>query len=100
MPGKYDKIKLPRSLDRRVKLTDKQRSEIKTSGISIHQLSKIYGVCRRTIQVIKFPERLEAMKEARKKAGGYKKYYDKDKHRESMKNTRIYKRNLYNKGMI
>lgn len=53
MPYKSEKIKLPKELDRRVKLTDQQREEIKelygTGCYSLNGLAKQYGVSKKTV---------------------------------------------------
>jgi hypothetical protein len=105
MPRKSDSIPINNAkLDKRVKLTDESRQQIKeeyeTGDISIHSLSKKYKVSRRTIQFILFPDRLDKAKEQfaeRRKDG---RYYDKDKHREYTKQHRDHKKELWNKGLL
>lgn len=92
-----------KKLDRRVKLSDKQRQEIKLlkdTGISQNQVALNYGVSRRTIQFIWFPEQLEENKKRREERGGSAQYYDKEKHREVMREHRAYKKQLKEKGLI
>ena len=102
MPHKHEKGKtvLHRSKDRRVKLTYEQRDEIKRNdlGLSKHALAYAYGVSRRTIQFIQDPLKLEENLEKRKERGGSMKYYDKEKHRETMKKHRQYKKQMYEQG--
>ena len=91
-----------KDLDRRIKLSDLQKEEIldlknKATQISV---AKAYGVSRRTIQFIWFPEQLEENKQRRAERGGSKQYYDKDKHNLSMKEHRAYKKELKEKGLI
>ena len=89
-------MRLPKELDRRIKLTDQQRDEIKTNidWLSQRKLALKYNVDRKTIKFIQFPEALEAHKIAyaqRRKDG---RYYNKDKQREAIKDTRRYKHSI------
>lgn len=93
MPYKIDtyKVKLPRELDRRIKLQDEQKEEVKEMfkiWVSINNIAQNFEVSRRLIQYIIYPERLEHAKElyAIRRLDG--RYYDKDKQRESIKSTR------------
>ena len=56
MPYKAEKMKLPPELDRRRKLSDEQKDEIKhkygTGLYSLSQLAKEYGVCKKTVLLI------------------------------------------------
>lgn len=98
MPYKIDtlKIKLPRDKDRRIKISDAQRQEIINSKgkISIHELSRLYGVSRRLIQFILYPERLELNKKDRQDRGGSKQYYNKDKNTKAVRETRRYRQEV------
>ena len=103
MPRKKPLTIKNKKLDRRVKLTDKQREEIKLlkgTGISQNQVAIQYGVSRRLIQFIWNPEQLEENKKRREERGGSKQYYDKEKHREVMREHRAYKKQLKKKGLI
>jgi IS30 family transposase len=68
MPYKFqtDKIKLPRALDRRVKLTPEEREQIvwlHKQGTAIRQIARQYPqVSRRLIQMVVFPYRYEVLK--------------------------------------
>lgn len=59
MPYKSEKIKLSREQDRRVKLTEAQREEIKekhSTGLhSQRALAREYNVSRRLISFVLFP---------------------------------------------
>ena len=98
MPYKFetDKRKIPRELDRRVKLSLEDREKIKEyyGKISQRKLAKLFGVSRRLIQFIGDPEQYEKNKGIRRY------YYDKDKHREYMKNHRRWKKQLNDKGKL
>ena len=97
MPYKHKFYKIKREDDRRIKLTDVEREEIRTlyGTISQRKLARIYGVSRRLIQFIGDPEKHEKNLVARRKRGGSKFYYDKDKHREYTKDHRHHKQKLY-----
>lgn len=103
MPSKTDSISISnKKLDKRVKLTDLQREEIKQLKGTATQSSvaELYGVSRRTIQFIWFPEKLEENRKRRAERGGSKIYYDKEKHAASMRKHRKYKKELHQKGLI
>ena len=103
MPYKSTGIKIAGTkFDRRRKLTEDQKDEIRKIGTTMSQrkLAKKFNVSRRLIVFILYPERLVACKQSRAERGGSKIYYDKDKHRISMKEHRHYKQKLYKKGKI
>jgi len=104
MPSKIDKVKLnSQILDRRVKLTDSDKEDVILRyhlGASITGLSKVYGVNKRLIQFILFPERKENNILLRKLRGGSNIYYDREKHSEAIKDLRRYKRELQKQGKI
>lgn len=95
-------------LDRRVKLTDEQRSEIwdayhtQTGAArpTMTDLAADYGVDRRLIQFILFPEREARQKELAKQRRKDKRYYDKEKARQNMQSYRNYKRQLLQEGQL
>lgn len=99
MPYKSEKaIKLVGTdKDRRVKLSPEQKDEIASlkGVISCNECARIYGVNKRTISFIWYPERLERNKQLRKERGGWKQYFEKDKHREYIKKYRHHKQELY-----
>ncbi|HKL23368.1 MAG TPA: helix-turn-helix domain-containing protein [Candidatus Nanoarchaeia archaeon] len=100
MPYKHEysepKQKITETYDRRRKLTDKQREEIKElyGKISQRKLAKKYGVSRRTIIWIGCPEKYKKNLEDRAKRGGSKIYYDCEKHKKAMKKHRKHKHEL------
>ena len=63
MPYKSEKIKLSKEQDRRVKLLDEQKEEIKykyeLGNFSQRALAREYNVSRRLISFILFPEKAE-----------------------------------------
>lgn len=104
MPYKFetDKLKIPHEKDRRVKLTQEQREEIKElyGKISQRKLAKLYGVSRRLIIFIGRPETLERNLQLRQLRGGSMNYYKKEKNTKAIKKTRTYKYSLYTKGKL
>jgi len=104
MPYISSNLKLSEKQDRRVKLTKDKKAEIyqlySTGKFSQRRLAAIFGVSRRTIQFILDPVKLEENKKRREERGGWKQYYDKESHRETMKSHRRYKNKLYKKGEL
>ena len=105
MPYKFEYTKklIPKYKDKRVKLTDNDKEEIKKNygKISQRKLAKMYGVSRRLIIFIGCPEKYKKNLQDRKNRGGSKQYYDKDKQKEYMKKHRKHKYKLYkNKELI
>jgi predicted house-cleaning noncanonical NTP pyrophosphatase (MazG superfamily) len=104
MPYKFEtqKLHIPRDYDRRVKLTEEQREEIRElyGTISQRKLAKMYDVSRRLIQFIGCPEKHEKNLEQRKASGGSMQYYDRDKQRRYARNHRRYKQQLNKEGKL
>lgn len=104
MPYKSEKIKLPEQFDRRIKLTANDKKEIKRlytqENKGIRWLGRLYGVNKRSIQFILFPERQKKNYEARQLRGGWRQYYKKEKQRVAIASTRNYKQSLYLQGKI
>lgn len=105
MPYKSEKIKLSREQDRRVKLSDEQREEIKKKfelGIySQRALAREYNVSRRLISFILFPDKAELAKEQlkeRKADGRYKP--SKEQWAATVREHRRYKQELYKAGKL
>jgi len=100
MPYKFecDKTSLPKGKDRRFKLTDAQREEIRekyaTGDYSTYNLADSYNVSRRTIQFILDPKKLEENRKRLKERGGSKIYYNTKKNTSSMKEHRNYKKEV------
>ena len=103
MPYKSEKIKLEGLQDRRKRLTDEQREEIKklyaTGCYSLNDLAKRFGVSKKTILLI-------VNKDSAEKAKQYRKEHWKEwqrvgeEHNEAIKKTRQYKQSLYLKGEL
>ena len=99
MPYKiqYTKLKLPKELDRRIKLTDQQRDEIRINidWLSQRKLALKYWVSRRLVSFILNPDEYERSKEAFKKRRKDWRYYNKDKHTIAIKEHRQYKQSIW-----
>lgn len=99
MPNIPDQIKLPRHKDRRVKLSPSDKERIRRlyrgGKHSQRSLAGKFQVSRRLIQFILNPDRERIQKERVKLEKRWLKYYDKDKHNQSIASLRAYKRKLY-----
>lgn len=96
MPYLSEKIKIAGTkFDRRVKLTPEDKKQIRLlydpSSWSMRKLAARYGVSRRLIQFVIYPERDIKLKAER----NWKDYYTKDKQRNYMKLHRRYKQKLH-----
>jgi transposase len=93
MPYKTDKLAYNCPfLDNRSKLLPCQKEMVvwykENEGMSQRKLAAKFNVSRRTIQFILDPEKLSKNKQRRAERGGSKAYYDKEKHKQSMKKHR------------
>jgi len=89
------------ALDRRRKLDDNDRAKIRLlyqQGYAIREITRRFGVSRRLIQFIIFPERKVRDLELRAERGGSMAYYDRDKQREYIKKHRRYKNKMFKIG--
>jgi hypothetical protein len=105
MPRISDKISINNEkLDRRVKLTADDKELIiwlrEEEQISYQKLANRFGVSKRLIIFVCRPDLKAKDLENRAKRGGSKAYYEKDKHRLSMKDHRDYKKELYQQGLL
>ena len=105
MPRTSDTIPINNELlDRRVKLTKEDKNLIfylrEEDGTSYQKLANQFKVSKRTIIFICKAETLQASKEARKKRGGSAIYYNKEAHAISTREHRVYKKELFSKGLI
>lgn len=103
MPYKSEKIKLKGLQDRRKKLTDEQRKEIKdlygTGCYSLNNLAKKFCVSKKTILLIVNSDSAERAKQYRKEH--WKEWQRKgEEHNKSIMNTRKYKQSLMLKGEL
>ena len=103
MPYKSEKIKLKGLQDRRKKLTDEQREEIKqlygTGCYSLNGLAKKFEVSKKTVLLI-------VNEDSAERARQYRKEHWREWQRtgeewnETIKNTRRYKQQLYKDGKL
>ena|SRR3990167_3560229 len=102
MPYKSQFIKLPRNYDRRVKLTDEDRSAIQSlyrQGTGIREIARQYPqVSRRLIQFVLFPDRAAKARARFKKH--WKEYVNRKKLTNATRNLRQYKHSLFKAGKI
>lgn len=103
MPYKSEKIKLSGLQDRRKKLTDEQREEIKelygTGFYSLNGLAKRFNVSKKTILLIVNEESAERAKMYRKE--NWQQWQRKgEEHNKAIRNTRRYKNQLYMDGKL
>lgn len=103
MPYKSEKIKLKGLQDRRRRLTDVQKEEIKrlygTGFYSLNDLAKKFNVSKKSILLIVNKESAEKAKQYRKEHWMEWKS-TKEEHREAIKKTRKYKYKLYKDGKL
>ena len=101
---KIDGLHIPKKYDRRVRLSDEEKKEIReayaTGGTSYNKLATEFGVSKRTIYWVVNPDKQRENYELRKARGGSKQYYEKDKHTQSMRNHREYKNELLKEGKL
>lgn len=103
MPYKSEKIIIAGSQhDKRRKLSEEQKDQIIAlrGTITQRKCAEQFGVSRRTVQFLWFPEKLEANKQCRQARGGWRQYYNKSEWAETMRNHRRYKQDLYLEGKI
>lgn len=103
MPYKAEKITLPSEFDRRRKLTDEQKDEIKhkysTGFYSLNQLAKEYSVSKKTVLLIVNPE--SKRKNDQRIKDHWKDYIpNKEEHNAIMREHRQYKQKLYKEGKL
>lgn len=103
MPYKSEKIKLKGLQDRRKRLTDEQRKEIKelygTGFYSLNDLAKRFNVSKKSILLIVNSDSAEKAKQYRK--DHWKEWQRKgEEHNKAIKNTRKYKHELYKEGKL
>jgi hypothetical protein len=103
MPYKAEKLKLPPTKDRRRKLTDEQKEEIRkiyATGIcGMRPLAKKFGVSRSLIQIIVNPDLAERKRQRIKEH--WRDYRpSKEEWAETIREHRHYKHELYKKGEL
>lgn len=103
MPYKSEKIKLKGLQDRRKRLTDEQRADIKelygTGHYSLNDLAKKFKVSKKSILLIVNKESAARAKQYRKEH--WKEWQRKgEEHNRAISNTRKYKQKLYKEGKL
>ena len=102
---KAQKVLLVGLQDRRRKLTDDDKEDIKARhkrGEAIHAIARAYkGICsKRLIQFVIYPERLKQLQEKHAKEQHWKKYYNRKQLTQAVRNWRRYKYTLYKEKLI
>lgn len=104
MSMKIDGYHIPKKYDRRVKLSDDDRKEIReayaSGATSYNKLAKEFGVSKRTIYWVVNPEKQKENYELRVANGGSKQFYDRETHGASMRAHREYKKELLKEGKL
>ena len=102
MPEKVDKIKLPEHLDRRIKLSLETKEIIKqeylTGLYSLNTLAAKYKVSKKSILLIVNP--ISKLKSDARIKEHWKDYSDSEMHKQAIKKTRNYKKDLFKIGLI
>lgn len=103
MPYKSEKIKLEGLQDRRKRLTDKQKEDIKelygTGLYSLNDLAKKFGCSKKTVLLIVNPESAEKAKQYRKEH--WREWQRKgEEWNETVREHRKYKHELYKEGKL
>ena len=100
MPYAHIRKKIPRELDKRVKYTKADLSDILhryKSGDSQRQIARDMGISRRYISFIINPHYLAKCKKQFKERSKDGRYYNKDKWSVTMRKHRRYKQSIKNK---
>lgn len=99
MPSLYERTRVTRKNDRRVKLSAEDRADIirlyKRGDWSHRDLASCFAVSKRLIGLVLNPERYEKMLTDRKKNKVHLKYYKKEKHKEYMRVHRAHKKEIF-----
>lgn len=103
MPYKSEKIKLPEEYDRRRKLTEEQKQEIKdkysTGFYSLNSLAKEYSVSKKSVLLIVNPE--SKRKNDQRIKDHWRDYQETgEAHAKTIREHRHYKQSLYIEGKI
>ena len=103
MPSKLDKVNVGRENDKRIKLTQEQKEEIRNKynngNISQRALSKEYNVSRRLIGTILDEDKFNKLKEYSRQYSKEHKQ-EKEKRNQYMRTHRNYKKELLKNGKI
>jgi hypothetical protein len=103
MPSKYENIKLQGLQDRRRKLTDEQKEEMKnlyeTGNWSLRLIGIKFGVSKSAAALVCNPARAEAMRQYQKENWRDRKKSN-EENAEAVRRSRQYKQTLYKQGML
>lgn len=105
MPLKAEKLSLPRTLDRRIKITEPQKAEVKKlseDGMSQRKIAKEVGISRPMVGFILEPKKWEEnLKKRATRKDSIKQYYkNKDKQAKWQREYRKYKQELHLKDKL
>lgn len=102
---KAQTIRLNESLDRRIRVTEKQKEEIRelyaSGNVSHSELARMYNCSKALIGMIVNPERAKSVSERFK--ANWRKYAErrgKEYHAAQVRHTRRYKYRLYKDGIL
>lgn len=104
MPMKDENLRVGKENDRRIKLNDQQRDEVKElrkQGLSYDKIAKNFDVSKGLIIMICNPDIAERKRKQfieRSREGRYR--YPKEQRNKYMREHRHYKRKLYEDGLI
>lgn len=103
MPYKSEQIRLQGLQDRRRKLTDEQRKEIRdlyeTGNYSLRQLAEVFAVSKRTILITVNPDSAETAR-AYRKAHWKEFQHSREERTTATREHRRYKQSLYVQGLL
>lgn len=91
------KYRVGRARDKRIKLTDDERQDIKrryNNGATKRALARFYHVDRRLIDFIVNPDKYEATLRRRSDEKAHLKYYDSERRKEYIQKHNLYKKQL------
>lgn len=97
MPYKNRFMHIPQTFDRRRVVNDEMQENMISmyrDGASLHAIAREFNVDRKTVKRYVVPGYKETEDEKQKNAKPWLEYYNREKHREYMKNHRRYKRKL------
>jgi transposase-like protein len=104
MSSIIDVLRVGHEHDGRRKISDEQRQEVRrlyeVEQKSIHSISRITGVSRRSVQFILFPERAEIVKARAKEVKRWEKYNTPEYHTPAVRAHRAKKKMLLKNGLV
>lgn len=99
MPSKVDKLRVPNSFDKRIKLSISDKEEIKTmyqaGAHSYNQIALLYGVSKSLVILIVNPDIEERKKQQYKERRKDGRYYKRETHTLAMYKHRKHKEEIY-----